>query len=128
MLHVPDRMSSALTPVAIAAGTGVAGGAPAAQTLFELAEPGERTLALSYLDPSTDRFLNSWLLQLESRTAEEPIRYYSYVLDPTNEEQACDAVRAWDAPVRIVTSDRTLPERFAALCDDADFTVDVLVE
>ena len=124
----PDRMSSALTPVAIAAGTGVAGGAPAAQTLFELAEPGERTLALSYLDPSTDRFLNSWLLQLESRTAEEPIRYYSYVLDPTNEEQACDAVRAWDAPVRIVTSDRTLPERFAALCDDADFTVDVLVE
>ncbi|WP_194409107.1 hypothetical protein [Microbacterium cremeum] len=122
----PDRISSALTPVAIAAETGVASGAPAAQTLFELAEPGERTLALSYLDPSSDRFLNSWLLQLESRTAEEPIRYYSYVLDPENEEQACDAVRAWAAPVRIVTSDPTLPESFAELCTDVDVTVDVL--
>ncbi len=129
MAQVPpasDRLASVLTPVAIVTQRGVAAGEPAATRLFELAEPGVRTLALSYLTPAGDTFLNSWLLQLESTEASDPIRSYSYILDPRNEEQACGAVRAWAAPVRVVTSDPTLPERFARICADQDVTVDVL--
>lgn len=128
MAQVPPptaRLASLMTPVAIVTGEGVAAGAPAAQRLFELAEPGQRTMAVSYLSAAGDTFLNSWLLQLESTSASDPIRTFSYVLDPRNEAQACDAVRVWDAPVRIVTSDPDFAARFAAGCDDVDVTVEL---
>lgn len=128
MAQVPpasDRFAAALTPVAIVTQRGVAAGEPAAQRLFELAEPEIRTLALDYLTPDGDAFLNSWLLQLESTSASDPIRTFSYVLDPRSEEQACEAVRTWAAPVRVVTSDATLPARFAEVCPSADFIIEV---
>ncbi|KQZ82080.1 hypothetical protein ASD56_14415 [Microbacterium sp. Root166] len=120
------RLAPLLTPVAIASNTGVAGGEPAARRLFDLAEPGRPTLALSYLGPAGDSFLNSWLLQLEATSGADPIRVFAYTLDPQNEEQACEAVHAWDRPVRVVTSDPAVAERFTELCADADVTVDVL--
>lgn len=128
MAQVPptsDRVASVLTPVAIVTNTGVAAGQPGAQRLFDLAEPGVRTMALSYLSASGDAFLNSWLLQLESTSSSDPIRTYSYVLDSRNEVQACDAVHAWAAPVRIVTSDASLPERFGGECTGVDVQFDV---
>lgn len=128
MAQVPpttDRAVSVLTPIAIATQRGVAAGEPAATRLFALSEPGRRTLALSYLGETGDRFLNSWLLQLESTDASDPIRVYAYLLDPADEAQACDAVRTWGGPVRVVTSDPTLPERFADGCAGADAVVEV---
>lgn len=128
MAQVPptsDRIASVFTPIAIVTNTGVAAGNPAAQRLFDLAEPGVRTMALSYLSPSGDAFLNSWLLQLESTSSADPIRTYSYIMDPRNEAQACEAVRAWNAPVRIVSSDPAMPDRFRALCAGADLSFDL---
>jgi len=125
VLPTTDRLTSLLTPVAIVTGTGVAESPPAAQRLFDLAVPGERTMVVSYLSVPQDVFLNSWLLQLDVESGSDPIRVYAYGLDPRNEEQACEAVRVWDTPVRIVTSDATLPERFAQLCPDADVVVEV---
>lgn len=128
MAQVPpmgDRLASLITPMAIVTHQGVAGSYPVAQRLFELAEPGVRTMAFSYLSPTDDTFLNSWLLQLESTEASDPIRMYSYILDPTDEAQACDAIRAWDAPVRVITSDVTLSRRLVERCAGTEITVDV---
>ncbi|WP_454138759.1 hypothetical protein [Microbacterium paulum] len=129
MAQVPpsnDRLASLITPVAIITQRGVAAGHPVAERLFELAEPGVRTMAISYRSPADDRFLNSWLLQLESTSAEDPIRTYSYGLDPRDEEQACAAIRTWNAPVRVVTSDPTLSGRLPEECAGAQITIELL--
>lgn len=128
MLLVPPdapRVASALTPVAIATNTGVAAGSPAARHLFDLAVPGERTIAAGYLTPEQDRFLNSWLLQLESNTARDPIRAYAYALDPRNVPQVCDAARVWGGSVRIVTSSDATAASLSAACPDAYSSLDI---
>jgi 4-amino-4-deoxy-L-arabinose transferase-like glycosyltransferase len=128
MLLVPpssDRVVSLLTPVAIATNKGVASGSPAAQNLFQLAEPGERTIVADYLGPSHDRFINSWLLQLESTSAQDPIRTYSYFLDPQNPAQVCEAAAVWAGPVRIVTSVPAMADALGETCGGAD--VDIVV-
>lgn len=128
MLLVPpptQLFHSLLTPVAIATTSGTAGGSPAARTLFDLAEPGHPTIAVDYLGPSGDRFLNSWLLQLESTSALEPIRLYSYILDPENPVQACEAAASWGRQVRIVTSSERTGDELSELCKDADVVVEV---
>lgn len=129
MLLVPPtigRFVSLFAPLAIATNTGFAAGDPAAERLFELAEPGTPTLALFYEDAVVERFVNSWLLQLEAESAEDPIRLYSYILVPQDELQACEAVRAWGRTVRVVTTDPDLPQRFDDICTDADYTVEVV--
>lgn len=122
----PRGLATAVTPLEIAAQRGGAAPGIGAATLFALAQPGQRTLVLSYGDEAVDGFVNAWLLQLESTTAEDPVRLFSYILRPGDEQQACEAVRAWNGHVRVVTSDESLPERFAEECVDADVTVDVL--
>lgn len=127
MLLVPptvDRLASLFTPFAIATNTGVNHPPSFAQELFDLAVPGQRTMVVNYLGDG-DVFLNSWLLQLESTSAQEPIRVYSYILDPQNTDQACEAVRAWDAPVRVVTSDEETAARMRGSCGDAALSVEV---
>ncbi|WP_347978463.1 hypothetical protein [Microbacterium sp. ProA8] len=128
MLLVPpptQLFHSLLTPVAIATASGTAGGSPAARTLFDLAEPGHPTIAVDHLGPSGDRFLNSWLLQLESTSASEPIRLYSYILDPENPAQACEAAASWGRQVRIVTSAESTADELSELCTDADVVIEV---
>ncbi len=129
LLVLPPSTSLApalLAPVAIATNTGIASGDPAAEHLFALAHPGEPTLVLSYMDAGVDKCINSWLLQLESTTAADPIRHYAYLLNPGDEVGACNAVGAWDRTVRVVTSDPTLPARFETECVGPDFFVDVV--
>jgi hypothetical protein len=128
MLLVPpptQLFHSLLTPIAIATTSGTAGGSPAARTLFDLAEPGHPTIAVDYLGASGDRFLNSWLLQLESTSALEPIRLYSYILDPENPVQACEAAASWGRQVRIVTSSERTADELSELCTEADVVVEV---
>lgn len=122
----PGRLASILTPVEIALDSTVESNEPVAQRLFELADPARNTLALSYMGPANDAFLNHWLLQLGATSGADPIRTFAYTLDPTNEVQACEAVHAWQSPVRVVTSDPAVAERFAEICADADVVVDVV--
>ena len=128
MLLVPpptQLFHSLLTPVAIATTSGVAAGSPAARALFDLAEPGRPTIAVDYLGAPGDTFLNSWLLQLESTSAADPIRLYSYILDPENPAQACEAATVWDREVRIVTSSERTADELAELCTDAAVVIEV---
>ena len=128
MMLVPPwsvRTTSYIAPVAIATHTGIAVGDPAAERLFELAESGHPTMALSYLDAESDRFLDAGCCN-SMRKAPRPIRSWSYSLEPGDLDGACEALRVWetDTPVRIVTSDPTLVDRFE--CAGGDFRVDVV--
>lgn len=128
MAQVPPatvRLASLFMPITIASQTGVAAGQPAARRLFTLATPGIPTMVMFYLDKDGDTFINSWLLQLESTDASEPIRLYSYILDPRNEQQACEAVHAWGVPVRVVTSDRAFADRFPESCEGSLVDIDL---
>lgn len=125
-LPPPGGWRTAITPISIALQNGGAVPNTSAKALFDVVEDGTPSIALSYGSESLDRFLNSWLLQLESPNSEDPIRLYSYILNPTDDVQACEALRAWDRPVRVVTSDDDLESRLRASCSGADFDVDVL--
>lgn len=116
------RLANSFAPLRIL--TDDSGGADVAR-LFALAEPGERTLVAEYAGGDADRFLNSWLLQLESEAATDPIRTFSYILDPSDDAQVCAAIVAWDAPVRVITSDVGFGERLTRGCDAPSFVVDV---
>lgn len=124
-LAPPAGWRTALTPAAIALQLGGAAPRDAAESLFEVVEDGVPTMVLSYRDESTDRFINGWLLQLESSQSTDPVRLYSYILDPRNEEQACEAIEAWNRTVRVITADSALDERLERSCPDADFRVEV---
>lgn len=117
------RWAHLLPFVDIVTGTGVASSPDQARELFAIAEDGQKDMAVRLIDPGTDRFLNSWLLQLESDDALDPIRHYSYLLNPEDDAQVCEAIRVWGGDVRVHTSDPRLDERLARLCPDADVTV-----
>jgi hypothetical protein len=80
-------------------------------------------MAVRLVDPGTDRFMNGWLLQLQSDSALEPIRHFSYLLDPDDDAQVCAAIVAWEGPVNVQTADPQLEQRLTKLCPDADFAV-----
>lgn len=124
-LAPPGGWRTALTPVAIALNLGSAAPSTNAANLFDLADDGTATMVLSYGGDATDRFINGWLLQLESSRSTDPIRLYSYILSPEDEEQACEALIAWDREVRVVTSDEDLESRLRRSCRDADFTIEL---
>jgi hypothetical protein len=124
MIQVPPpSLRSLFPPLDIVRGTGVADSPQQARDLFEVSEDGRRVLVSHYVDPQSDRFMNSWLLQLESEFGTDPIRYFSYVLDPDDDRQVCEAIRAWAGPVDVHTSDSDLEGRLRAICGDLPFTV-----
>lgn len=116
---------TAVTPLAIAAKIGPGQASDAARHLFAVAENGVPTMVLNYGDASTDQFINSWLLQLEAESSQELIRNFSYFLVPGDEEQACEALLAWDRDVRVVTSDPALEARLADECSATRIRVEV---
>jgi len=123
----PHGWRTVLTPVAIALDIGADASSDAIRSLFDIAETGVPTIALNHRDPATDRFANGWLLQLESDDSREPIRNFSYFLEPGDEVEACEAIRTWGREVRVVTSDPDLEERLRATCEGADFVIDARV-
>lgn len=127
MSHLPPPAGwrTAITPLAIVFQQGGAAPSSSARALFDVVEDGKPTMVLSYGSESTDRFINSWLLQLESPNSEDPVRLYSYILNPTDEDQACEALTSWDRQVRVITSDDQLESRLRSSCEEAEFTVEV---
>lgn len=124
MIQVPMPGFRAVLPLAgVARGTGIAAGAARARDLFAVAEDGVPTIAARYHGRTTDKFLNAWLLQLESESSDDPIRHFSYVMDPESEAQVCSAIRTWGVPVTVRTTDPGLEAGLRAECSDARFTV-----
>lgn len=123
MAQTPPIESHPLPFVDIVAGTGVAYSPADAKTLFDVSEDGQRVLASRLVDQRTDGFLNLWLLQLESDSAQDPIRGFAYVLDSSDAGQVCEAIRTWGGDVEVKTSDAGLDDDLRAICAEAEFRV-----
>lgn len=95
-----------------------------AARLFAFSDPGRKTL-LSRYSPSTseDEYVNFWLLQSTAQLDKEPIRNFSYSLDPSNAQQVCSAITTWGGGVVVETRDPTWGSQLRAACPDARFSV-----
>lgn len=110
-------------PANILTETGVARLDPAARTLFDITTDGQPAISFLLNSPEQDKFMNSWLLQLENETSADPVRYWAYYLDPQNESELCEALIAWDTEVVIHTSDAELGGRVQQSCIGAKFSI-----
>lgn len=110
-------------PANILTETGVARLDPAARTLFDITTDNQPAIAFLLSAPEQDKFMNSWLLQLENKTSADPVRYWAYYLDPQNESELCEALIAWDTEVVIHTSDTGLGDRVLESCTGAEFSI-----
>lgn len=103
--------------------TGIAGEDQYASRLFSIVEDGRPTIAFKGKDPFSDQFAARWLLQLESTSSEDKVRYWAYFLDTANEEQLCAALKDWDTTVTIITSDLGLQSRLSSDCPAGSFEI-----
>lgn len=127
MNRVPpsDGWSSAFTPVAAVWKSTEPALADAVRHVFAEAEPGTPTILMAYGTRGQDAFGNTWLLQLESTSSQEPIRQFAYLLDPESPSQVCDAVHAWKRHVRVITADPQRGEELANLCGTGSLTIEL---
>lgn len=91
--------------------------------LFRIADDGSKTFVSRLGTPGEDAFVNGWLLQLQADSSADPIRAYSYSLDPNDPAMLCDAARTWGGPVVIETADPGLEAELALACSDVDLSV-----
>lgn len=104
--------------------TGVAKDDSYSDRLFSLAVQGKPTIAFQGQDKASDQFVNQWLLQIESQSSEDKIRYWAYFLDSTNKDQLCAALKDWAKPVRIVTAESGLSQYLGEQCQGAVFFIE----
>lgn len=103
--------------------TGISGEDNYAARLFTIAEAGRPTIPYKGKDAFSDQFAARWLLQLESTSSEDKIRYWAYFLDTANKDQLCSALTDWDTQVTIITAEHGLADQLSLDCPDARFTV-----
>jgi hypothetical protein len=129
----PANWRYIFTPLDIVRGSNSAAFPWRANAIFDADVNGQATMLVQFEDRwDLDRFANVWLLQLLSIDGDDPIRTFAYLLDPTDDNQVCEAIRTWDSPwnrrppsgtVTVVTSEPTLEQRLRGICPDADFNV-----
>lgn len=111
-------------PVAnIISHTGVAKEDEYADRLFSLAVSGRPTIAYKGLDPLSDQFADKWLLQLESKSSQDKVRYWAYFFDPTIQDHLCRALIDWDTEVTIVTTEKDLESKLAINCPEVRYKI-----
>ncbi|MFA9276332.1 MAG: hypothetical protein ACEQR4_00565 [Rhodoluna sp.] len=103
--------------------TGIAGEDQYASRLFSIVEDDRPTIAFKGKDLISDQFAARWLLQLESSSSEDKVRYWAYFLDTSNEEQLCAALKDWGTTVTIITSDLGLQNRLSSDCPAGSFEI-----
>lgn len=112
--------------VNIAMGTsGVAHLDPAANVLLHLPSHTRTTIAVQLVSSEYDRFMNSWLLQLPAKSAQDPVRTGAYYLDPENTEDVCTELTRATGLVTVFTSRRSLAHELAS-CTGPSFVVRVI--
>lgn len=85
--------------------------------LSMLAQPGKKNIVLQYgPDSDFDLAFNNWLLQVNSDTSEDPIRWYSYFLNGTDTAMACEAIEKWGSGVVVHTRNPQLSSELGAVC------------
>ncbi len=108
--------AGALSLLNVAANEARGGDTVRTDRLFLLADDGSRTIASRLGTPGEDAFVNGWLLQLQADSSQDPIRTYSYTLDPVDPVMLCEAAAAWGGEVTILTADATLEAELATAC------------
>jgi hypothetical protein len=125
--QMPIRMAPtylSIFPLAnIVSHTGVAAEDPYAARLFTINSSGQPTIAYRSSEFANDQFANRWLLQLESTSSEDKIRYWAYFMDSTNQDHLCRALLDWGTKVTIVTNVKDLEKSLSGQCPEAEFSI-----
>lgn len=103
--------------------TGIAASGEAAELAMRFATPGEKNILVGYADPSTDAYVNSWSLQINTTAGTDPIRISAYDLDVTKVDDVCKAIERFDGGATIRTRNAGLEETLRSRCSSQDFSV-----
>lgn len=103
--------------------TGIAASGDALDLAMRFATPGEKNILVGYADPSTDAYVNSWTLQINTSAGTDPIRISAYALDVTKVDDVCTAIERFDGGATIRTRDASLESTLRSRCADQDFSV-----
>lgn len=120
---LPAGLGSALPLVKVAVAEARGGDTARADRLFRIADDGSKTMVSRLGTPGEDAFVNGWLLQLQADASQDPIRAFSYSLDPNDVGMLCEAAEAWSGPVTIESADPGLDIELALACPGADLSV-----
>lgn len=116
--------TSAVSPIVeVWRKTGIAASGDAAELAMRFATPGEKNILVGYADPSTDAYVNSWSLQINTTDATDPIRISAYALDVTKIDDVCTAIGRFESGATIRTRNPDLEASLRAECSDQDFSV-----
>lgn len=122
-IRIAPTYLSAVPIANIVTHTGVAGEDAYANRLFTITVSGQPTIAYRGTDVLSDQFADKWLLQLESKSSQDKIRYWAYFMDPTNQDHLCRALLDWDTKVKILTNDKDLGTSLKQNCPTAHFSI-----
>lgn len=94
--------------------------------LFADADNGKKEIFARYsASADDDAFINYWLLQLPSKSSDDPIRAFAYTLDSTNAEAVCAAAQAWGHDVVVVTRDAAFEQSLREACSSISLQVEL---
>jgi len=124
------RTANLLPLTAIANGTGMAHLNPASERVLGVAVDGDQRIAFRLWGAEYDRFANMWLLQLEARSGDDPLRAWAYGLNPESDSDLCSALSESPRSVTVLTADTGLAERLAEHCPvpTADYSIEVVTD
>lgn len=106
-----------LTPVGIVTDTSAELKNDYLQQLSRMAVVGEKNIAVGYSPtPQEDLAFNNWLLQINSQSSEDPIRWFSYYLDGTDINMVCHASQTWGEDVVIHTRSEAVVDSITQNC------------
>lgn len=110
-------LSTLITPVGIAVDPSSATRSDFLRELSKLSSENEKTMVVNFGATSQeDLSYNNWLLQIDSQSSQDPIRWFSYFLDGTDLSMVCEASTVWGDNVTIHTRNPSLEQSLADVC------------
>jgi hypothetical protein len=110
-------LSTLITPVGIAVDPLSTTKTQFLRELSKLSSENEKTMAVNFGATSQeDLSYNNWLLQIDSQSSQDPIRWFSYFLDGTDLSMVCEASTVWGDNVTIHTRNPSLEKSLADVC------------
>jgi hypothetical protein len=106
-----------ITPVGIALDRSSNSQSQFLKELSELSSENEKTMVVNFGESTQeDLSYNNWLLQINSKSSKDPIRWFSYFLDGTDLSMVCEASTVWGDNVTIHTRNPSLEQSLADVC------------
>lgn len=125
-LSGPPSFRDVFTPISALSKSGLGNNSQLVTGISQLALPGSKNLVARFqASPDQDLFMNNWLLQMQSETDKDPVRWFSYFLNGTDNQMICNAIEAWGDDVVVQTKDLSLEEQLRSICTLQTFRVKV---